>query len=76
VDGDTVTGELVDLMGWDEDEFDFVSDTAGGWCIEMLDGFPKEGDSFEYMGSEVRVLEVDERRVTKIRIRRKSAGKE
>ena len=76
VDGDTVTGELVDLMGWDEDEFDFVSDTAGGWCIEMLDGFPKEGDSFEYMGAEVRVLEVDERRVTKIRIRRKSAGKE
>jgi len=75
VDGDTVTGELVDLMGWDEDEFDFVSDTAGGWCIEMLDGFPKEGDSFEYMGSEVRVLEVDERRVTKIRIRRKSAEK-
>lgn len=75
VDGDTVTGELVDLMGWDEDEFDFVSDTAGGWCIEMLDGFPKEGDSFEYMGSEVRVLEVDERRVTKIRIRRKSSDK-
>ncbi len=73
IDGDTVTSELVDLMGWDEDEFDFVSDTVGGWCIEMLDGFPEAGEHFEYMGSEVRVLEVDERRVTRVQIRRGSA---
>ncbi len=73
VDGDTVTSELVDLMGWDEDEFDFISDTVGGWCIEMLDGFPQPGERFEYMGSEVRVLDVDERRVTRVQIRRNSA---
>ena len=73
IDGDTVTSELVDLMGWDEDEFDFISDTVGGWCIEMLDGFPQPGEHFEYMGSEVRVLDVDERRVTRVQIRRNSA---
>ena len=76
IDGDTVTGDLVELMGWDEDEFDFISDTVGGWCIEMLDGFPEQGDSFEYMGSEVCVLEVDERRVTRVQIRRSSSEDE
>ena len=76
IDGDTVTGDLVELMGWDEDEFDFISDTVGGWCIEMLDGFPEQGDSFEYMGSEVCVQEVDERRVTRVQIRRSSSEDE
>jgi len=76
IDGDMVTSELVELMGWDEDEFDFVSDTVGGWCIEMLDGFPEPGDSFEYMGSEVRVLEMDERRVLKVQVKRSSADPE
>ena len=49
-------------------EFDFDSETIGGWCIEMLEGFPKEGSSFVYKNAEVTVTEVDERRVRSVRI--------
>ena len=72
IDGDTVVSELLERMGWDEDEFDFDSETAGGWCIEMMDGFPSEGCTFTYKDAEVTVLEVEERRVRKIQIRKNS----
>ena len=55
-------------MDYDEDEFDFESETVGGWCIEMLGEFPEVGQSFTYEDIEVRILEVDERRVTKVLI--------
>ena len=69
IDGDATIFDLIDLMNWDEDDFDFESETAGGWCIEMLEGFPDEGDSFKYRNAEVFVTEVEERRVTKVRVR-------
>ena len=58
-------------MDWDETEFDYESETAGGWCIEMLDEFPDEGESFTYEDTVVKVLEVEERRVTKIQLLKK-----
>ena len=68
IDGDLPVSELIDLMDWDEAEFDYESETAGGWCIEMLDEFPDEGESFTYEDTVVKVLEVEERRVTKIQL--------
>lgn len=68
MDGDTPVSELLELMNWPEWEFDFDSETIGGWCIEMLEGFPKEGSSFVYKNAEVTVTEVDERRVRSVRI--------
>ncbi len=68
IDGDLPVSELIDLMDWDETEFDYESETAGGWCIEMLDEFPDEGESFTYEDTIVKVLEVEERRVTKIQL--------
>ena len=76
VAGDTLVSELVEAMGWDEETFDFVSDTVGGWCIEMLEGFPEAGANFNYQGATVTVLEADERRVQKVRIARASAEPE
>lgn len=68
LDGDMPVSELTELMGWEEDSFDFESETVGGWCIEMLDGFPSVGSAFTYRGAKVRVLEVEERRVSRVLI--------
>ena len=69
VDGDTVVSELCSLMDWDEESFDFESETVGGWCIEFLDGFPEEGTSFEYRNTQITVTEADDRRVKKVTVR-------
>ena len=69
IDGDTPTTELVELLGWDELTFDFESETVGGWCIEMLEDFPEPGQSFTYRDITVEILETDERRVTKVRVK-------
>ncbi len=65
--GDTPVFEFVELFGWNEDTFDFESETVGGWCIEMLEQFPEEGSSFTYKDAKVTVLEVAERRVLRVR---------
>lgn len=71
MDGDTPTSDLTDLMDWTEEEFDFDSETVGGWCIEMLETFPEEGSSFTFRDITVTVKEVDERRVREIHIEKK-----
>lgn len=71
LDGDTPIGDLLELMNWNEDSFDFESETVGGWCIEMLDEFPEPGSSFIYKNAEFRVIDTDERRVLRVRITRK-----
>ena len=53
-----------------KDDFDFDSETVGGWTIEMLGEFPKPGDQFEYANISVTVLEADELRVEKVLVRR------
>ena len=71
LDGDTPISDLLELMNWNEDSFDFESETVGGWCIEMLDEFPEPGSSFVYENAEFRIIDTDERRVTRVRITRK-----
>lgn len=68
LDGDMSIGDLIDLMGWDEDEFDFESDTVGGWCMEMAEGYPKAGYNFDYENIHVTVLAMDNLRVDQLRI--------
>lgn len=68
IDGDLQFSELAELFGWNEEELDFESETAGGWCIEMMDGFPEKGQSFSYRNVTVTILEADERRVQRIRV--------
>jgi CBS domain containing-hemolysin-like protein len=61
--------DFLEIMGWDEDSFDYESETVGGWTIEMFEGFPKPGDQFEYANITVTVLEIDGRRVSKVLVR-------
>lgn len=55
--------EYVDL-----DDRDFESDyaTVGGWAIEMLNGLPNVGDTFEYKNLIITVTSVEGMRVTRL----------
>ena len=66
LDGDMVISDFIELMELNEEDFDFESDTVGGWTIEMFGIFPKVGDSFEYENFTVTVLQMDGLRVEKI----------
>lgn len=68
IDGDMPIGDFLERLGIDEDEFDYESLTAGGWAIEYLEDFPKEGDSFDYGRYHIVVTEAGERRVGKLTI--------
>ena len=68
IDGDMQIGDFLERLGIDEDEWDYESQTAGGWAIEYLEDFPKEGDSFDYGPFHVEVSEAGERRVSKLSV--------
>lgn len=69
LDGDMVISDFVELLELSEDDFDFESETVGGWTIEMFGSFPKAGDSFEYENFTVTVLEMDGLRVEKVLVK-------
>lgn len=66
LDGDTPISEFIDMMGWKEENFDFDSETVGGWCIEYNNGFPTVNSKFEYENIEVTIIEVSKRRVRRV----------
>ena len=66
VDGDMIMEDFLELTGIALDEADYESDTIGGFCIEYLERFPKAGDSFRLGDYEIKVEEVDDRRVLKV----------
>lgn len=60
----------------DPDDFDFEHKLLGEWAYEQFDLIPSEGDSFEYNGLRVSVLQIKDRRIIKLRIQSVSSGKE
>ena len=70
IDGDTPVSDLLELMHWNVADFDYESETVGGWCIEMMDGFPEPGQAFAYENAVVKVLETEEHRVRRVRIKK------
>ncbi len=75
LDGDMPITEFLELISVPEDEFEADSDTLGGWTIESFGGrFPEPGESFEYRGYKITVLEMDGRRVLRVRVERKQTS--
>ena len=72
IDGDVLLGDLLEEIMRPEDAGDFVSDTAGGWCMEVLGTFPEAGASFTFGDWLFTVLETGERRVLKIKAEKKN----
>ncbi len=68
LDGDMAIGDFLDLAGLDEDEFDFDSETVGGWVMELNEGFAEPGDTLTYGDLTVTVLAADDKRVERIRV--------
>ena len=68
VDGDMPIGDFLERLGIDEDDFDYESSTAGGWAIEFMGDFPKEGDAFDYGKYHIAVTEAEERRVGRLTV--------
>ena len=68
LDGDTPIYEFIELMRWKEDDFDFDSETEGGWCIEYNNGFPNVNSKFTFRDVEVTILEVSKRRVRRVQV--------
>ena len=68
VDGDMPIGDFLERLGIEEDDFDYESQTAGGWAIEFLEDFPKTGDAFDYDKYHIVVSEAGERRVVQLTI--------
>jgi len=68
IDGDMPIGEFLELMDIKEDDFDFDSETVGGWTVESFGGFPKAGESFTYEDLTVTVLAMDNLRVDRVKV--------
>lgn len=76
LDGDMSISDFLELAGISEDDFDFESDTVGGWTMEMFGRYPKVGDSFEYEGMTVTVLKMDGLRVDRVNVKLPPAAEE
>ena len=66
VEGSTSISELEDVLESKIPEGDY--DTVAGFIIEQLGKVPESGEQFIYCGSLFKVLEVKNRRVTKVEI--------
>jgi CBS domain containing-hemolysin-like protein len=68
VDGSLGIYEFLEYFDVNDREFEENFVTMGGWAIDILDGFPKIGESFEYRNMLVTVTEMDDLRVIKMRV--------
>lgn len=76
VSGDMNIDDFVEIMELTELDMDSDSTTVGGWVLEMFNGFPEKGDSFEFNGLTVTVEEIDNRRIERIRVKKAEVQEE
>ena len=70
VDGDMVISDFLDYANIREDDFDFESETLGGWTIEMIGDYPQIGQTFTYKDLTIKVLAMDGLRVEKVLVKK------
>lgn len=69
LDGDMPVSDFLELVGIREDDFDFDSETVGGWAVELKEDFPEEGESLDYENIHLTVLSMDGRRVERVLVK-------
>ncbi len=69
VDGAMRIYDFFSEMDMDDRDFEDDNATLGGWAIEMLGGYPKPGDSFDFRNLTLTVKEVDGMRVTELLVK-------
>ncbi|MDO4293507.1 MAG: hemolysin family protein [Eubacteriales bacterium] len=65
IDGRTSVKKLFELWGGTPDTDVF---TAGGWVMEQLRKIPTNGDSFVYDGMKFIVIQMDDKRISKVKL--------
>lgn len=68
-EGDMSIYDFLEYFDLSDHRFDTEYVTVGGWAIEMLDGYPQKGDSFEYQNLVITIEEVDDLRITKLGVK-------
>ena len=71
LDGDLPIGDFMELVDLDETQFDFESETVGGWVMELNEGYAAQGSTVTYRDLDVTVLEADGKRVEKVKVTRR-----
>lgn len=68
VAGDMLLDDFFDMVGYEEEEYESEYTTVGGFATEMLGHLPKQGDSFDFDGHIMTLLEVNNMRVEKVKV--------
>jgi putative hemolysin len=68
VSGKVNIEEIEDALDLELDEATF--ETVGGLVFEVLGYFPKVGENFEHKGAKFQILEADDRRIYKVKIKK------
>ncbi len=71
VSGHASVEKLFWVLGIDPNENATQAVTANGWIMNQLGKVPQIGDSFEYNGYSITVVEMDDKRIDKIQIVKK-----
>ncbi|WNY27489.1 hemolysin family protein [Methanolapillus ohkumae] len=74
VSGNCNIYDLLEHLDVDEKNFDCDYNTAGGWTLEVFERIPEVGESFDYKNLQVTILEVDDQRVTKLKIKKTNSA--
>lgn len=68
VSGDLTIRDFLEYADVDDRDFESNYRTVGGWAIEMLNGLPNTGDTFEYKNLTVTVIALDGLRVARLSV--------
>lgn len=68
VSGDMDIEDLFEKFDYYNRNFNSEYSTVGGWALETLEHLPEVGETFAFDGFTIEVLEMDEQRITKLRV--------
>ena len=68
IDGDMNIYDFFELVEYDDRDFETEYTTIGGWCTDVLEKFPEVGDTFDFANFTVKITDVENVRVGKVRV--------
>ena len=68
MDGSMMLSDFLEHIEVEDEELEDYIITVGGWATEVLGDYPDEGQSFRYRDYVITIEEIDEFRVTKLRV--------
>ena len=66
--GDMNLDDLFELIEYDNENYECAYSSVAGWCLEMLDDFPKVGNTFDFDKYQIVITKVKGYRVEEIKI--------